>query len=138
MFRAIADWFVDLAKGLIRVSSFFFKEIWAAIRQPRLIFSVVLVPFLILAVFGVGYRGQTPELATTLVLPNDPRFSDDPNAYKDLFSSVFVLQRLTRDRAEAERLLNSRQTDVVVIVPDHPEQTVLSGNHAEFDVLFRQ
>src|SRR5581483_11948561 len=109
MFRAIADWFVDLAKGLIRVSSFFFKEIWAALRQPRLIFSVVLGPFLILAAFGVGYKGQTPELATTLVVPNDPRFSDDPNAYKDLFSSVFVLQHVVRDRDQAQQMLNSKQ-----------------------------
>src|ERR671926_538710 len=105
--RAIGEWLVDLTKGIIRISSFFFKEIWAAIRQPRLIFSVVLGPFLILAAFGVGYKGQTPELSTTLVLPNDPRFSDDPNAYQGLFSTVFVLQHITRDRAEAERLLNS-------------------------------
>ena len=138
MFRAIAEYFVGLAKGIVRTSSFFFKEIWAAIRQPRLIFSVVLGPFLILAAFGVGYKGQTPELATTLVVPNDPRFSDDPNVYKDMFSSVFVLEHITRDRDEAQRLLNGRQTDVVVIVPDQPEQTVLSGQHAQFEVLFRQ
>ena len=136
--RKITDPFVDLAKGGIRISSFFFKEIWAAIRQPRLIFSVVLGPFLILAAFGVGYKGQTPELATTMVLPNDPRFSDDPNAYKDLFSTVFILEHVTRDRAEAERMLNSRQTDVVVLVPDQPEQTILNGQHAQFQVLFRQ
>ena len=72
--RAIGEYLVDFAKGIIRTSSFFFKEIWAAIRQPRLIFSVLLGPFLILAAFGIGYRGQTPELATLLVLPNDPRF----------------------------------------------------------------
>jgi ABC-2 type transport system permease protein len=138
VFTAIANYFVDLGKGFVRISSFFFKEIWAALRQPRLIFSVVLGPFLILAAFGIGYRGQTPELATTLVVPNDPRFSDDPATYKDLFSSVFVLQHITRDPEEAQRLLNSRQTDVVVIVPNQPEQTVLSGNHAQFEVQFRQ
>ena len=63
---AIGDWLADLAKGIIRTSSFFFKEIWAALRQPRLIFSVLLGPFLILAAFGIGYRGQTPELSTLL------------------------------------------------------------------------
>jgi ABC-2 type transport system permease protein len=138
MIAAIKNYFIDLGKGFVRTFSFFFKEIWAAIRQPRLIFSVVLGPFLILAVFGVGYKGQTPELTTTLVLPNDPRLSDDPAAYKDLFSSVFVLQHVTRDRDEAQRLLNDRQTDVVVIAPNDAEQTVLSGNHAQFEVLFRQ
>jgi ABC-2 type transport system permease protein len=138
MLRVIGDFFVDLAKGTIRISSFFFKEIWAAIRQPRLIFSVVLGPFLILAAFGIGYKGQTPELATTLVLPNDERFVDDPNVYRDMFSSVFKLEHITRDQAEAERMLNAGQTDVVVIVPDQPEQSILNGEHARFQVLFRE
>jgi ABC-2 type transport system permease protein len=136
--RAIRDWLVDLAKGIIRTSSFFFKEIWAAIRQPRLIFSVLLGPFLILAAFGVGYRGQTPELDTLLVLPNDSRLSDDPEAYKDLFTSVFILKGVTRDEQSAKDTLARGQTDVVVIVPDQADQTVLSGQHAQFEVLFRE
>jgi ABC-2 type transport system permease protein len=136
--RAIGEWLADVARGIIRTSSFFFKEIWAAIRQPRLIFSVLLGPFLILAAFGIGYRGQTPELNTVLVLPNDPRLSDDPAAYKDLFTSVFILKGVTRDEQAAKAELDQRQTDVVVIVPDHADQTVLSGQHAQFQVLFRE
>src|SRR6476659_1870392 len=123
MFRAIGNFFVDSAKGLVRISSFFFKEIWAAVRQPRLIFSVLLGPFLILAAFGIGYRGQTPELNTLLVLPPDARLSDDPEAYKDLFSSVFVLRGVTRDRQQAQDTLARGQVDVVVMVPDQPDQT---------------
>ena len=94
--------------------------------------------YLILAAFGVGYRGQTPQLDTILVLPQDQRLPDDPAAYRDMFSSVFVLKGVTRDRSQAEEELDRRQTDVVVIVPDQAEQTVLSGQHAQFDVLFRE
>jgi len=136
--RAIREWLVDLAKGIIRTSSFFFKEIWAAIRQPRLIFSVLLGPFLILAAFGIGYRGQTPELDTVLVLPNDPRLSDDPEAYRDMFSSVFILKGVTRDQQSAKDALARGQTDVVVVVPDQADQAVLNGQHAQFQVLFRE
>src|SRR5215212_2666766 len=135
---AIREAFIDFVKGTIRTSSFFFKEIWAAVRQPRLIFSVLLGPFLILAAFGIGYRGQTPELDTLLVLPPDARLSDDPEAYKDLFSSVFILRGVTRDRQQAQDALDRRQVEVVVIVPDQPDQTVLSGEHAQFEVLFRE
>ena len=77
--RASVSCLVDFAKGTIRTSSFFFKEIWAAIRQPRLILSVLLGPFLILAAFGIGYRGQTPSryaagaTATILVSLTIPR-----------------------------------------------------------------
>ena len=127
-----------VGKQFVRILSFFFKEIWATVRQPRLIFSVVLGPFLILAAFGIGYRGQTPELTTTLVLPNDPRLPEDPAAYRDLFSQVFQLQTVTRDRQAAEQALASRQTEVVVIVPADTEQAVRAGQHAEFEVLFRE
>jgi ABC-2 type transport system permease protein len=136
--RAIGEPFVDLAKGIIRTSSFFFKEIWAAIRQPRLVLSVLLGPFLILAAFGIGYRGQTPQLDTLLVLPNDQRLPEDPEVYRDLFGSVFVLKGVTRDRPSAEQALDRRQVDVVVVVPEQPDQTVLSGQHAQFEVFFRE
>jgi ABC-2 type transport system permease protein len=136
--RAIGEPFVALAKGTIRTSSFFFKEIWAAIRQPKLVLSVLLGPFLILAAFGIGYKGQTPELDTLLVLPSDQRLPEDPEAYRDLFSSVFVLKGVTRDRASAEQALDRRQVDVVVVVPEQPDQTVLSGQHAQFEVFFRE
>src|SRR3712207_4213475 len=130
--------FRDIGKQVVRILSFFFKEIWATIRQPRLIFSVVLGPFLILAAFGVGYRGQTPELTTTLAIPNDPRYPDDPAAYRELFSQVFILTTVTRDRQAAEAALANFQTDVVVVVPPDAEEAVLAGNHAQFDVLFRE
>ena len=139
MLRAAAEPFVDLGKGVIRTSSFFFKEIWSAVRQPRLIFSVLLGPFLILAAFGIGYRGQTPQLDTLLVLPpNEPRLSDDPAAYQDLFSSVFILKGVTRDQQSARDALNRGQVDVVVQVPERPDQTILSGEHAQFEVFFRE
>ena len=125
-------------KQIVRVLSFFFKEIWATVRQPRLVFSVVLGPFLILAAFGIGYRGQTPELTTTLAIPNDPRYPEDPAAYRELFSQVFILTSVTRDRQAAEDALANHQTDVVVVVPQDAEQAVLAGQHAQFEVLFRE
>lgn len=128
----------EIGRQVVRVSSFFLKEIWAAIRQPRLILSVVLGPFLILAAFGLGYKGQTPELRTTITLPSDPRYPEDPAAYRDLFSSVFVLERVTRDRPEAEAALAAGQTQVLVIVPEEPDEQVLDGKHAQFEVLFNE
>jgi len=136
--RKIGDPFVALSKGTIRTSSFFFKEIWAAVRQPKLVLSVLLGPFLILAAFGIGYKGQTPSLDTILVLPSDQRLTEDPEAYRDLFSSVFVLKGVTRDRQSAEDTLARGDIDVVVVVPEQPDQTVLSGQHAQFEVFFRE
>ena len=136
--RALRGLIRVLGKQVVRVLSFFFKEIWATVRQPRLVFSVVLGPFLILAAFGVGYRGQTPELATMLVIPNDPRLPEDPAAYRELFSQVFILESVTRDRQVAEDALENDAVDVVVVVPNNAEEVVVDGSHAEFEVLFRE
>src|SRR3954447_2033786 len=107
MLAGLRESFIDFIKGIVRTSSFFFKEIWSAIRQPRLIFSVLLGPFLILAAFGIGYRGQTLRLDPLLVYPpNEPLLSDDPEAYRDLFSSVFILKGVTRDQQSAQDALN--------------------------------
>ncbi len=138
-FRPIVHAANELGQQVVRISSFFLKELWAALRQPKLILSVVLGPFLILATFGIGYRGQTPQLQTTLLLPqDDPRLPEDPAAYRDLFSSVFVLDNVTRDRSAAEAALASGRTNVVVIVPERPEDQVLNGQQARFDILFNE
>jgi len=136
--RGLRNLVGTFGKQIVRVLSFFFKEIWATVRQPRLIFSVVLGPFLILAAFGVGYRGQTPELVTTLVVPNDPRFPTDPAEYRDLFSQIFILTTVTSDRQAAESALSDLETDVVVVVPTDVETKIRGGERAEFEVLFRE
>ena len=50
-------------RGIIRASSFFRKEIFEILRQPRLVATLVLGPFLILFIFGIGYRDQPRSLA---------------------------------------------------------------------------
>ena len=47
-------------RSIIRASSFFRKEIFEILRQPRLVATLVLGPFLILFIFGIGYRDQKP------------------------------------------------------------------------------
>src|SRR5215470_2140732 len=56
-------------KTIIRLLSFFNKEINEVRRQPRLVLSLILGPFLILLLFGIGYAGERPKLKTALVLP---------------------------------------------------------------------
>lgn len=45
-------------KPIIRLLSFFGKEVREIGRQPRLILSLILGPFLILLLFGIGYQGD--------------------------------------------------------------------------------
>ncbi|RME78800.1 MAG: hypothetical protein D6784_01910, partial [Chloroflexi bacterium] len=56
---------------LVRISAFLFKEILEIIRQPLLIITLVLGPFLILLFFGIGFRNEARALRTLFVVdPN--------------------------------------------------------------------
>src|SRR5688572_26006338 len=107
-------------------------------RQPRLIASLVLGPFVILLLFGLGYRGEQPEFRTLLVLPEDPSISSDIEVYREGFAGVFKLQGVTRDEAAARRQLRDRQTDVVVIVPPNALEELYAGRQAKLPVLFSE
>ena len=50
----------NLYRFLIRSSAFVGKEIFAILRQPMLILTLVLGPFLILLLFGLGFRNDPP------------------------------------------------------------------------------
>ena len=51
------------------------KELIEVIRRPGAIVSLVLGPFLIMAVFGIGYSGVRRPLDTVLVVPPDSGLS---------------------------------------------------------------
>jgi ABC-2 type transport system permease protein len=127
-----------LVQHVVRTTGFFTKEIVGVLRQPRLIASLVLGPFVILVLFGLGFRGQTPEFRTVLVLPNDPSLSDSPAQYEQGFTGVFKLQEVTRDEAHAREALQKHQTDVVVIVPSDALQQIYDGQSAELPVLYSE
>jgi ABC-2 type transport system permease protein len=57
----------NLFRSMIRASSFFRKEVFEILRQPRLVATLVIGPFLILFIFGIGYRNQPRALRTLFV-----------------------------------------------------------------------
>ena len=69
-------------RSIIRASSFFRKEIFEILRQPRLVATLVLGPFLILFIFGIGYQDQPRSFRTLFVVqPNSAISSQDIQQY---------------------------------------------------------
>lgn len=132
-------------RGLIRLLSFFAKELAEIRRQPRLIISLVLGPFLILALFGLGYSGEQPRLRTTLVVPagmeNDERIQP---MVKNLGPS-FQVVTVTSDAAAAAQQLANGEVDIVEVIPQgvdeffgRTEQTPIVVMYNEIDPLQEQ
>lgn len=127
-----------LAEGAIKTLGFFRKEIVTVARQPRLVASLVLGPFLILMLFGLGYRGPHPEFRTILVLPNDPAIADRISIFQEGFGGVFRLQAVTRDREEALAELRADHADVVVEVPADVYEKLANGERAVLQVIYAE
>ena len=54
---------------IVRLMAFVGKEIIETMRRPGAILSLILGPFLIMAVFGLGYSGFKRPLETVIVAP---------------------------------------------------------------------
>jgi ABC-2 type transport system permease protein len=112
-------------RGMIRASSFFRKEIFEILRQPRLVATLVLGPFLILFIFGIGYRAQSRTLRTLFVAqPNSPIAAQDIQQYGKSVGSVLIYAGVTGDQKEALDRLNRGQVDLVIVEPGDATSTV--------------
>src|SRR5919204_1721947 len=103
-------------KVVIRLLSFFNKEINEVRRQPRLVLSLIFGPFLILLLFGVGYAGERPKLKTALVLPPGGVQDVNLDELKKAISANFNLISIGSDEQAAMAKLRAREVDVVEIV----------------------
>jgi ABC-2 type transport system permease protein len=111
------------------------KEIVDAVSQPRLLLTLVLGPFLIMAAFGLGYKDQPTRMKTMLVVADDNPLKGQLDKYtKDLETFVDVVGT-TSDEAEAQRKLQDGDIDVMVQFPSDPIDDISQGNRAKIEVV---
>jgi ABC-2 type transport system permease protein len=126
-------------RGFIRASSFFRKEIFEILRQPRLVATLVLGPFLILFIFGIGYRAQSRSLRTLFVTQsNSPITGQDIEQYGKSVGSLLIYVGVTSDQNEAIDQLQRGQVDLVVVVPGDAESTIKNNQQAVFTLFHHE
>jgi ABC-2 type transport system permease protein len=127
-----------MLKPIIRLLSFFSKEVNEVRRQPKLVLSLLLGPFLILLLFGIGYQGERPKLRTALVVPAQGVDQAELEALKHAISANFTLVKTDSDLDAALAMLRSGQLDVVEILPADMEQNVISGKQSQVDFKYNE
>jgi ABC-2 type transport system permease protein len=125
-------------RGIIRLLAFFRKEISEIARQPRLVLSLLLGPFLILLLFGAGYRGDRPPLRTALVVPPEGIDAAQLDTLKQSISLNFALVSVGESAEAAHALLRSGQVDVVETIPPQIEQNLIDGRQSRVDFAYDQ
>ncbi len=126
-------------RGIIRASSFFRKEIFEILRQPRLIATLVLGPFLILLIFGIGYRDKSRSLRTLFVTqPSSAISEQDIQQFGKSMGSLFIYAGMTSDLNEALDRLRQGKVDLVIAEPIDPISTVKSNQQAVFTLYHHE
>ena len=126
-------------RGIIRGSSFFRKEIFEILRQPRLVATLVLGPFLILFIFGIGYRAQSRTLRTLFVAqPNSPIAAQDIQQYGKSMDSVLIYAGVTDNPNDALDQLRRGQVDLVIVEPGDAVTTIKNNQQAVFTLYHHE
>lgn len=124
--------------ALVQLSAFIGKELSEVRRQPKLILSLIVGPFLLLVLFGVGYSPAPPRVRTLIVVPPDSPYQQAIDERKDIFGDPFLLAGITSDAASARRQLENREVGALIYFPDDPYGQVIGGNYAPLLLEFNE
>jgi ABC-2 type transport system permease protein len=122
----------------IRGSAFIGKELVEILRQTRLILTLVLGPFLIMLLFGLGYRNEARALRTSFVVSEDNSFRQQVEAYAESLGPQLIYEGITSDEEEALRQLRRGRLDLVVVVPDQAYEQIRNSQQAVFTLYHNE
>jgi ABC-2 type transport system permease protein len=130
----------SLIRFFIRISAFVGKEFLEVLRQTPLILTLVLGPFLILLLFGIGFQNKARPLHTKFVIPENPALKQQVEEYASSLDPQLIYEGTLTDEEAALNALRQGSVDIVVVIPpDAPEkinnnqQAVIELFHNEID-----
>ncbi|HLI51508.1 MAG TPA: ABC transporter permease, partial [Thermomicrobiaceae bacterium] len=100
--------------------------------------TLIIGPFIVLLLFGIGYNAKPQQITTVLVMPTDINYSTNVADYKGQFNPPFQLVGVTHDRDKAVKQLKDGDIDAVLIFPAHAYQTITSGHQATMELLYNE
>lgn len=121
-------------KMLTRILAIVGKELVSILRRPGALISLVIGPFLILALFGVGYSGYRRALDTIVVLPANSGLPTDVQTYQAVAGEGLHVAEVTSDEAAAMEKLKNQLVDVVIVAPSDIQTTFEAGKRSNIDV----
>lgn len=119
----------------LQTGAFLRKETIDVLHQPRLLLTLVLGPFAIMAVFGIGYRDAPDPLRTLFVAPAGSPLLEQVQSYAEDISYYVEYAGTSNDPVDADRQLLRGDIDLIVSFPDDPLNTVLQGKQAPITIV---
>ncbi|MGZ8480898.1 MAG: ABC transporter permease [Candidatus Limnocylindria bacterium] len=127
-----------IGQGIVRMASFTGKELREVVRRPGVLASLILGPFLIMFLFGLGYTGTRAAFGTEIVIPEGVSLPRDVEYYQALAPGRLDVREITSDREGAERRLRNRETDLLIIAPENATSELRAGRQTVIRVAWNQ
>jgi ABC-2 type transport system permease protein len=129
-----------LIKSLVRLRAQVGKELTQVWRRPGAFLSLVLGPFLVMALFGLGYTGVRQPLATAVVIPatSEMDLPSDPQFYQDVAGPAIDVKSVTTDAEWARQELSQGRLDAVIALPGDARERLREGQRARLDVSINE
>jgi ABC-2 type transport system permease protein len=128
-----------VAGFIIRSSAFVTKELVEILRQTRLLLALVLGPFLILLLFGLGFRNEARVLRTLFVVPaNNEVIRAQVEQQATTLGPQLDFRGVVDDESQAMQQLLRGQVDAVAVIPDQVEQKIRNSEQPVFRLYHRE
>ena len=127
-----------LSRFIVRSTTFLRKELATVFRQPRLILTLILGPFLIMLLFGFAFKKEGRSLRTLFVLKEDSPFAQQVQEFAQTIGPAIIYEGIIPDRNVALGKLAKNQVDMVIIVPDNPLEMIRNNQQAELELYHNE
>jgi len=124
----------DLIAIPVRLLAFLGKELVETVRRPGALVSLVLGPFLIMAIFAFGYDGYRNPLKTVIVAAPETGLPQSPSDYSEIAGNALLVTEVTADRSHAQEQLANQQVEVVIVAPEDAEEQFRAGEQSVIEV----
>ena len=122
--------FVGIYKFFVRTFAFVRKDMTEVLRQTPLILTLVLGPFLILLLFGIGYKNEARPLRTLVVMQQNDPVQQQFIQQVMSFGLNLVYVGTTSDQDAALKQLGNGTIDLVAVIPNNAQETIKNNQQA--------
>ena len=128
----------EIGQSIVRMASFTGKELREVVRRPGVLASLILGPFVIMFIFGLGYSGYRDPFVTEIVIPQGNDFPRDPEYYADLAPGRLDVVNVGDDPAPAEQRLRDGDIDLLIIAPESASTELRAGRQTTIRVAWNE
>ncbi|HSJ89330.1 MAG TPA: ABC transporter permease, partial [Anaerolineales bacterium] len=128
----------SIYRFIVRSTTFLRKELATVFRQPRLILTLILGPFLIMLLFGFAFQKEGRSLRTLFVLSDNSPFAPQVQEFAKTIGPAIIYEGIIPDRNVALAKLARNQVDVVIVVPDNPMELIRNNQQAQLEMYHNE